>query len=34
MAVAMQPKLWLWVLPGYWVARNLPWVPFSLLAPG
>ena len=34
MAVAMQPKLWLWVLPGYWVARNLPWVPFCLLAPG
>lgn len=34
MAVAMQPKLWLWVLPGYWVARNLPWVPFTLLAPG
>ena len=34
MDVAMEPKLWLWVLPGYWVARNLPWLPFTLLAPG
>ena len=23
MDVAMEPKLWLWVLPGYWVARKL-----------
>lgn len=28
------PKLWLVLLPGYWVARNLPWEPFSWLAPG
>jgi hypothetical protein len=34
MDVAMEPKLWLWVLPTYWIARNLPWFPFSLLAPG
>lgn len=33
MEVAMQPKLWLVVLPGYWIARNLPWFPFTLLAP-
>jgi hypothetical protein len=30
----LEPKLWLWLLPGYWVARNLPWPPFSWLAPG
>ncbi len=29
-----EPKLWLVVLPGYWIARNLPWFPFTLLAPG
>ncbi|UWX03841.1 DUF2752 domain-containing protein [Pseudoxanthomonas sp. NC8] len=34
MDVAMEPKLWLWVLPTYWIARNLPWFPFNLLAPG
>ena len=34
MDVAMQPKLWLLLLPGYWIARNLPWIPFTLLAPG
>ena len=34
MYVAMQPKLWLLLLPGYWIARNLPWIPFTLLAPG
>ena len=34
MDVAMEPKLWLWLLPGYWIARNLPWFPFTLLAPG
>ncbi|MFT4196404.1 MAG: DUF2752 domain-containing protein [Pseudoxanthomonas sp.] len=28
------PKLWLWLLPAYWIARNLPWPPFSWLAPG
>ncbi|MCL7715366.1 DUF2752 domain-containing protein [Stenotrophomonas sp. CPCC 101365] len=34
MAVVMAPKLWLLLLPAYWVARNLPWYPFNLLAPG
>jgi len=34
MDVLMAPKLWLWLLPGYWIARNLPWYPFNLLAPG
>ncbi|MBB1062149.1 DUF2752 domain-containing protein [Marilutibacter spongiae] len=28
------PRLWLVVLLGYWVARNLPWWPFTWLAPG
>lgn len=34
MEVLLRPKLWLWVLPAYWIARNLPWPPFSWLAPG
>ncbi len=34
MKVVMEPKLWLVLLPTYWVARNLPWFPFTLLAPG
>ena len=34
MTVVMEPKLWLVVLPAYWIARNLPWFPFTLLAPG
>ncbi len=34
MRVIMEPKLWLVVLPVYWIARNLPWFPFTLLAPG
>jgi hypothetical protein len=34
MDVVLEPKLWLWLLPGYWIARNLPWFPFTLLAPG
>lgn len=29
----LEPKLWLFLLPSYWVARNLPWFPFTLLAP-
>lgn len=29
-----RPRLWLWVLPGYAVLRNLPWPPFTALAPG
>ena len=34
MAVVMTPKLWMFLLPAYWIARNLPWFPFTLLAPG
>lgn len=33
MRVAMEPRLWLVLLPTYWIARNLPWFPFTLLAP-
>ncbi|HLL17436.1 MAG TPA: DUF2752 domain-containing protein [Rubrivivax sp.] len=33
-AVLAEPKFWLVLLPGYWIARNLPWFPFTLLAPG
>ncbi len=32
--VAGNPKLWLYLLSGYWIARNLPWPPFNWLAPG
>ena len=32
--VVAEPKFWLVLLPAYWVARNLPWFPFTLLAPG
>ena len=28
------PKIWLIVLLGYWLLRNLPWWPFAWLAPG
>ena len=31
---AANPKLWLVVLLGYAVLRNLPWMPFAWLAPG
>lgn len=34
MNVLVQPRVWLIVLPLYWIARNLPWFPFTLLAPG
>lgn len=34
MGVVMEPKAWLVLLPAYWIARNLPWFPFTLLAPG
>ena len=33
-AVVAEPKFWLVLLPLYWIARNLPWFPFTLLAPG
>ena len=29
-----RPALWLWLLLGYGVLRNIPWYPFNLLAPG
>ena len=34
MSAVMTPKLWLVLLPAYWIARNLPWWPFTWLAPG
>ncbi|MFT3755016.1 MAG: DUF2752 domain-containing protein [Pseudoxanthomonas sp.] len=33
-ALLAEPKFWLVLLPAYWVARNLPWFPFTMLAPG
>ena len=33
MRYVMEPRLWLVLLPAYWIARNLPWYPFTLLAP-
>ena len=32
--VAARPLPWLALVLVYWVARNLPWYPFTLLAPG
>ncbi|GGD33242.1 Protein of unknown function [Pseudoxanthomonas indica] len=29
----MEPRVWLVLIPAYWIARNLPWYPFTLLAP-
>lgn len=29
-----RPIPWLVVIVSYWIARNLPWYPFNLLAPG
>ncbi|RMH92910.1 DUF2752 domain-containing protein [Lysobacter pythonis] len=29
-----RPWLWIAALPGFWLARNLPWPPFNWLAPG
>ncbi|MGG6462140.1 DUF2752 domain-containing protein [Solilutibacter silvestris] len=34
MRVLNMPKLWMILLPAYWIARNLPWAPFHWLAPG
>ncbi|MCW0374816.1 DUF2752 domain-containing protein [Xanthomonas sacchari] len=31
--ILADPRLWLWVLLGYALLRNLPWYPFTLLAP-
>ena len=33
-AALSEPRLWLVLLPAYWIARNLPWPPFHWLAPG
>ena len=33
MRLLANPKFWLWVLPGYALLRNLPWAPFTALAP-
>lgn len=29
-----KPMLWVVLIPAYWIARNLPWAPFSWMAPG
>ncbi|MGY0504877.1 DUF2752 domain-containing protein [Luteimonas sp. e5] len=29
-----RPWPWLVLIPGFWLARNLPWPPFAWLAPG
>lgn len=34
MGVIERPALWLVLIPTYWLARNLPWAPFSWMAPG
>lgn len=34
LAIARRPRAWLWLLLGYGVLRNLPWLPFTWLAPG
>jgi len=33
-SVVSQPNFWLVLIPAYWIARNLPWFPFTALAPG
>lgn len=35
-AARMMSSPWFWavLLIGFWIARNLPWYPFTLLAPG
>lgn len=30
---AMDPRLWLVLIPAYWLLRNLPWPPFTWMAP-
>lgn len=34
MDVLLGGRFWLLLIGGYWVLRNLPWAPFSWLAPG
>lgn len=33
-SVVSRPNFWLVLIPAYWIARNLPWFPFTALAPG
>jgi hypothetical protein len=33
MRALANPVFWLWLLPGYALLRNLPWAPFTALAP-
>ena len=33
-SVMSTPNFWLVAFPAYWIARNLPWFPFTALAPG
>lgn len=34
MRVVASPRFWLWLIPLFAIARNLPWPPFAWLAPG
>ena len=34
MRILFDGRLWVVLVPGYWIARNLPWWPFAWLAPG
>jgi hypothetical protein len=34
MKVLLSGRFWLILLPAFWIGRNLPWFPFTLLAPG
>lgn len=34
MRTVLSARLWLILLPAYWIGRNLPWWPFTWLAPG
>lgn len=34
MRIVERPLVWLVLIPTYGIARNLPWAPFSWLAPG
>lgn len=34
MRIALEPNVWVFSIPAYWIARNLPWWPFAWMAPG
>ena len=34
MRIALEPNVWVFAIPAYWIARNLPWWPFTWMAPG